>query len=112
LSDETNGSPRWRWENEAEAVKLRADHESFYREFQSYRQSADRRFDRLDDEMRAIIPIPSQIKALGESLDRLTEKLENVMSGSGASRRADWQMALTVIGLVAMMVFTVARGFH
>ncbi len=62
--------------------------------------------------MRSMIPIPSQIKTLTDSLDRLTTKLDMVVASGGAGRRADWQMAISILALVAMVVFSIARGVH
>ncbi len=102
----------WRYELQSKVDRLRSDHESAYRELKGYRESTDRRFDRQEDEMRSMIPIPSQIKTLTDSLDRLTTKLEMVVASGGAGRRADWQMAISILALVAMVVFSIARGVH
>ncbi len=102
----------WRYEQQAQIERMRADHESAYREFKSYREGNDRRNERQEDEMRSMIPIPSQIKTLTESLDRLTTKLDMVVASGGAGRRADWQMAISVVALIGMVIFSVARGLH
>ena len=109
---EENGSPRFGWSDKQELGKLRSDHESAYREFQLFREQSNRQFDRIDIDLRSVLPLPAQVQQLTAALDRLAEKLDSVAAGTGASQRANWMTALAVISVVVTMLLAVARGFH
>lgn len=108
-----NGSPRWRYEHQALMQQLRSDHESAYREFRDFKASVGRQLDNIDQELRLVLPIPRQVEELTKALDRLSEKLESAVLTQGQGRRADWTMALMVLGFVAMVVFNLVKaGAH
>lgn len=90
---------------------LRADHESAYRE----QLRLAERLERIDTDVRAMLVIPVEVRNLTISMDRLSQRLEEITTATQTGTRWAWGQVITLIGIaisLAALAIVIGKGLH